>query len=142
MQTNMNPSGGAHPPDLLPAIYEIDVRNEEKISAADRAFCERQQAAFYEALERIELGHAFLTDQVGQFHDGYEISYKPNGHITARKLRSNTNEISFNYQIVARQLFSDIEAFANLNYEVNEIFAARIVRYFTKRIMFPTRYRT
>lgn len=74
MQTNTNPSGGAQPSNLLSAIYEVEVRNEEKISAVDRAFCKRQQAACYEALERIEQSHAFLTAQVEQFHDGYESS--------------------------------------------------------------------
>ncbi len=132
MQTNMNPSGGARPSDLLSAIYEVEVRNEQKISAADRAFCERQQAALYQALERIEQGYAFLIDQAGQFHDGYEISYKPNGHIITRELRSDTEEMLFSYWIVVRQLFSGIEALANLNQEVNEIFAARIVRYFNE----------
>lgn len=129
---NPNPSGGTQLSDLLSAIYEIEIRNEQKISAADRAFCERQQAACYEALEQIGQSHAFLTAQVEQFHDGYEISYKPNGHIITRELRSPDNDIPFNYRIVARQLFSDIEAFAKLNHEVNEIFATRIVRYFNE----------
>lgn len=132
MQTNTNPSGGTQPSDLLSAIYEVEVRNEQKISAADRAFCERQQTACHEALERIKQSHAFLTAQVEQFHDGYEISYKPNGHIITRELRSPDDDIPFNYRIVARQLVSDIEAFAKLNHEVNEIFAARIVRYFNE----------
>lgn len=140
MQTNTNPSGGTQPSDLLSAIYEVEVRNEQKISAADRAFCERQQAACYEALERIGQSHAFLTAQVEQFHDGYEISYKTNGHIIAHELRSPDDDIPFSYRIVARQLFSDIEAFAKLNHEVNEIFAARIVRYFneTYHVSVPT----
>lgn len=140
MQTNTNPSGGAQPSDLLSAIYEVEVRNEQKISAADRAFCGRQQAVCYGALERIEQNHAFLATQVEQFHDGYEISYKPNGHIITRELRSPDDDIPFSYRIVARQLFSDIEAFAKLNHEVNEIFAARIVRYFneTYHVSVPT----
>lgn len=132
MQTNTNPSGGAQPSDLLSAIYEVEVRNEGKISAADRTFCERQQAACHEALARIEQSHAFLTAQVEQFHDNYEISYKPNGHIITRERQSLDDDIPFSYRIVARQLFADIEAFAKLNHEVNEIFAARIVRYFNE----------
>lgn len=140
MQTNTNPSGGAQPSDLLSTIYKVEVRNEQKISAADRAFCGRQQAACYGALERIEQNHAFLAAQVEQLHDGYEISYKPNGHIITRELRSPDDDIPFSYRIVARQLFSDIEAFAKLNHEVNEIFAARIVRYFneTYHVSVPT----
>lgn len=132
MQMNTNPSGGAQPSDLLSAIYEVEVRNEEKISAADRTFCERQQVACYEALARIEQSHAFLTAQIEQFHDEYEISYKPNGHIITCERQSLDDDIPFSYRIVARQLFADIEAFVKLNHEVNEIFATRIVRYFNE----------
>lgn len=133
MQPNTNPSGGAQPSDLLPTIYKVEVRNEEKISAADRAFCERQQAAFYEALERVEQCHVFLTDQVEHLHDGYEIiSHKPNGYIETCELQGSEDYIPFSYRIAVRELFFGVEALAELNHKINEVFAARIIRYFNE----------
>lgn len=133
MQTNTNPSGVAQSSDQLSAIYEVEIRHEEKISAADREFCERQQAAFYEALERVEQCHVFLTDQVEYLHDGYEIiSHKPNGYIETCELQGSEDYIPFSYRIAVRELFFGVEALAELNHKINEVFAARIIRYFNE----------
>ena len=83
MQTNTNPSGVAQPSDQLSAIYEVEVRHEEKISAADRAFCERQQAALYETLEQIERCYAVLRAEAEHYNDFFRIACEPNGRIAA-----------------------------------------------------------
>lgn len=129
MQTNTNPSGGAQPSDLLSAIYRVEVRNEEKISATDRAFCERQQAALYQTLEQIERCYDLLRTEAELYHNIYKITYKPNGCIVAQE-QSKTGNIPTDYRIAACRIFDAIEMFVKLYHEVNEIFAARIVRYF------------
>jgi hypothetical protein len=45
-ETNRNAVGGPRT-DLLSSIYKIEIRNEEKISDADRIFCENQQVLLY-----------------------------------------------------------------------------------------------
>lgn len=128
----MNPSGGAQPSDLLSAIYKVEVRNEEKISASDRAFCERQQAALYQTLEQIERCYAVLRAEAEHYNDFFKITCEPNGRITACARYPASDGIPADYRITAFKLFDSIETFVKLNYEVNEIFAARIVRYFNE----------
>lgn len=139
MQTNTNPSGVAQPSDQLSAIYEVEVRHEEKISAADRAFCERQQAALYETLEQIERCYAVLRAEAEHYNDFFRIACEPNGRIAACAQHPVGDGIPADYRIAAFKLFDSIETFVKLNYEVNEIFAARIVRYFneTYRVSVP-----
>lgn len=140
MQTNTNPSGGAQPSDLLSAIYEVEVRNEQKISAADRAFCERQQAALYETLNQIERCYAVLRAEAEHYNDFFKITCDPNGRIAACAQYPASDSIPADYRIAAFKLFDSIETFVKLNHEVNEIFAARIVRYFneTYHVSVPT----
>ena len=130
MQTNPNSSGGTQPSDLLSAVYHIEIRNEEKISAADRAFCERQQAALYETLELIERCYTVLCTEAGHYSDFFKITCEPNGRIAACARYPVGDGIPSDYRIAAFKLFDSIETFVKLNYEVNEIFVARIVRYF------------
>lgn len=132
MRTNLNPSGGVQPSDLLSTIYNVEVRNEEKISAADRAFCQRQQAALYETLERIERCYAVLRAEAEHYNDFFKITCEPNGRIAACAQHPVGDGIPVDYRIAAFKLFDSIETFVKLNYEVNEIFAARIVRYFNE----------
>lgn len=128
----MNPLGGAQPSDLLSAIYKVDVRNEQKISAADRAFCERQQAALYQTLEQIERCYAVLRAEAEHYNDFFKITCEPNGRIAACAQYPASDGIPADYRIAAFKLFDSIETFVKLNCEVNEIFAARIVRYFNE----------
>lgn len=132
MQTNRIPSGGAQPSDLLSAIYRVEVRNEEKISATDRAFCEQQQTALYETLEQIERCHALLRTEAGRYCDLYNISDMPNGRLVALERCKNDDAIPTDYRIAACRIFDTIETFVKLYHDVNEIFAARIVRYFNE----------
>ncbi len=37
--------------DLLSGILEVEIRNEEKITAQDRLYCEKQQEQLYKSLE-------------------------------------------------------------------------------------------
>lgn len=84
MSTNLNLSGGAQPSDLLSAIYKVEVRNEEKISAVDRAFCERQQAVLYRTLEQIERCYAVLRAEAERYNDLFKIICEPNGRIDVK----------------------------------------------------------
>lgn len=102
----MNPSGGVQPSDLLSTIYNVEVRNEEKISAADRAFCQRQQAALYETLERIERCYAVLRAEAEHYNDFFKITCEPNGRIAACAQHPVGDGISADYRIAAFKLFS------------------------------------
>ena len=51
MDTMTTTQAGA---DLLSGILGVEIRNEEKITANDRLYCEDQQEALYRTLGQIE----------------------------------------------------------------------------------------
>lgn len=60
MQNN-NITAGGTVSDLLSAIYKIEIRNEDKISEQDRIYCQSQQNALYESLDRIDFWYTTFT---------------------------------------------------------------------------------
>lgn len=49
--------------DLLSGILEVEIRNEEKITAQDRLFCEKQLEMLYNALEQIDQWYGIFTKE-------------------------------------------------------------------------------
>jgi len=52
MQTTVTKAGNA--PDLLSGILSIQVRNGDKITEQDRAYCQHQQDMLYKTLDQID----------------------------------------------------------------------------------------
>lgn len=125
-------SGGAEPSDLLSAIYDVEVRNEEKITEADRLFCQQQQDELYEVLEQLEHWYALFTSDAKQYKQSHKISYKPNGKIVVSTPYCSYEELPSDYRMFEFKPFDDIDKLVDLNYSACDAFAQRIVRYFNR----------
>ncbi len=67
--------------DLLSGILGVEIRNEEKITAQDRLFCEKQLEMLYNALEQIDQWYGIFTKEAEKYRESHRISYKENGEI-------------------------------------------------------------
>ena len=73
----VTPAGA--PTELLSEILEMEIRNEEKITAQDRIFCERQQELLYRTLDQIDRWYGIFTEEVVQYRESHGLVYKKNG---------------------------------------------------------------
>lgn len=122
------PAGGHA--DLLSGILGMEIRNEEKITAQDRIFCERQQELLYKTLEQIDRWYGIFTEEAEQYRDSHSLVYKVNGEI---KFRSSANRSEQDdYTRYAFKPFNVINGLASANLEANEEFARRIITYFNR----------
>lgn len=80
MQTSTVTHAGGNA-DLLSGILGVEIRNEEKITAQDRLFCEKQQEMLYNALEKIDQWYGIFTKEAEKYRESHRISYKENGEI-------------------------------------------------------------
>lgn len=131
MQTN-NIMAGGKTPDLLSAIYKVEIRNEDKISEQDRIYCQNQQDELYKSLDRIDLWYKTFTEEARQYKESRRIRYKDNGKVEFRDSHRPYEEQLLDYKEMEFLPFKNINELADSNYRANEAFANRIVRYFNK----------
>ena len=115
--------------DLLSGILEVEIRNEEKITAQDRLFCEKQQEMLYNALEQIDQWYGIFTKEAEKYRESHKISYKENGEISyTEKLYPDDS----NYSHHEFRPFKSINMLASANHSANQNFASRIIGYFNR----------
>lgn len=131
MQTNHILAGG-NTPDLLSAIYKVEIRNEDKISGQDRIYCQSQQDELYKSLDRIDRWYEIFMQEAEQYKDSHRISYKNNGKVEFRDSYRTYEEQLLDYKDMEFLPFKNINELVDSNYRANEAFANRIVRYFNK----------
>ena len=85
-ETKRNDNAGVIGVDLLSSIYQIEIRNEENISDADRIFCENQQKSLYRSLDEIDRWYGIFTEEAVKYKDSHRLSYEPNGKIKFHEL--------------------------------------------------------
>lgn len=129
--TTTNPNAGTAT-DLLSAIYGIDIRPDSRISSADREYCERQQKALYETLERLCRWYGIFANEAEQYRESHKSEYKPNGRIVSRRLYAPYNDNPTDYDDMEFKPFESIDAIVKLNHRAQSAFAERIVRYFNR----------
>lgn len=116
--------------DLLSGILGVEIRNEEKITAQDRLYCERQQELLYKTLGQIDRWYAIFTEEAEQYRESHRISYKENGEIKCRSVPTSAEYDSYaNYEF---KPFKAINGLVSANLDANESFASRIVGYFNR----------
>lgn len=125
MKTTTQPGGNT---DLLSGILEVEIRNEEKITAQDRLFCEKQQEQLYRTLDRIERWYGVFTEEAEQYRESHRLVYKENGEVKYRITNSNTEYDG--YTCHEFKPFKSINELVAANHAANQSFADRIVRYF------------
>lgn len=84
MQTTTSTHAGGNA-DLLSGILGVEIRNEEKITAQDRLYCEKQQEQLYKSLEQIDRWYGIFTKEAEKYRESHKISYKENGEISTLK---------------------------------------------------------
>lgn len=115
--------------DLLSGILGVEIRNEEKITANDRLYCEDQQEALYRTLGQIERWYGIFTEEAEQYRLSHRVKYKENGEVSYREsLYPDDN----NYSHHEFKPFKSINALAEANLRANKNFASRIIGYFNR----------
>lgn len=115
--------------DLLSGILGVEIRNEEKITASDRLYCERQQELLYKTLAQIDRWYGIFTEEAEQYRESHRISYKENGEMSYREsLYPDDNSYSHH----EFKPFKAINGLVSANLDANESFASRIVGYFNR----------
>ncbi len=130
MQNENYRAGGT--PDLLTAIYGIEIRNEDKISADDRSYCERQQAALYKTLEQLEHWYRIFAEDAERYRESYRLEYKPNGRIVPRKPYAPYNDDPTDFEDMEFKPFESIDSVVKSYFRAHSAFAERIVKYFNR----------
>ena len=127
MHTTTAQAGGRT--DLLSGILGVEIRNEEKITAQDRLFCEKQQEMLYNALEQIDQWYGIFTKEAEKYRESHKISYKENGKISyTEKLYPDDS----NYSHHEFRPFKSNNMLASANHSANQNFASRIIGYFNR----------
>ena len=80
-------AGGSHP-DLLSSIMGVTVKNEEKIAAEDREFCEDRQAKLYATLLQLKWWYELFKANAERYREKYNVTYEENGSVDKYKLRN------------------------------------------------------
>lgn len=130
MQTNNGSAAVPQPCDLLSDILKVEIRHEEKISVADRTFCENQQRELYKTLDQLERWYKVFTADAERFRESHKISYKPDGTIRYHEPSSPCEDIPSDYRGMEFTPFETINQLVKLYHGAQEAFAMRIVRYF------------
>ncbi len=115
--------------DLLSDILGVEIRNEEKITAQDRIYCEKQQEQLYKSLEQIDRWYEIFTTEAENYRERHRIRYKENGEISySEKLYPDDS----NYTHHEFRPFKSINMLASANHSANQNFASRIIGYFNR----------
>lgn len=130
MSTQNNTAGGSTT-DLLSSIYKIQIRNEEKISDADRIFCEGQQASLYRSLDEISRWYDIFVEEAAKYKDSHKLTYLPNGQVKkSDPYNDRYDAIRSDYTDFEFKPFDDIDKLTEKNYNVIRAFAKSIVAHF------------
>ncbi len=127
MHTTTAQAGGRT--DLLSGILGVEIRNEEKITAQDRLYCEKQQEQLYKSLEQIDRWYGIFTTEAENYRERHCIRYKENGEISySEKLYPDDSGYSHH----EFRPFRSINMLASANHSANQNFASRIIGYFNR----------
>lgn len=119
-------------PDMLAAFDTITVRNEEKITAADRDFCQRHQRVLTRTLDQLQRWYDLLRQEADTFSDQYEIRYNVNGTVEYRTPYSSNNHTT-DYGEFEFRPFDTLNEVVKLYQRVVRRFAGNIIDHFNRQ---------
>jgi hypothetical protein len=132
MFTQNNMAGG-NTTDLLSLIYKIEIRNDEKISDADRIFCENQQTLLYRSLDKIDRWYRIFFEEAAKYKDSHKISHEPNGKIKFHEPYNNRyDSVDVDFTKYEFKPFDVINKLVEENHKAITAFAKSIVAYFNR----------
>jgi hypothetical protein len=125
-------AGGA--PDLLSSIMGVAVRNEEKIAAEDREFCQARQERLYATLHQLKWWYGLFPANAERYRESHNLTYTENGSVDTRNLRriypSAEREDYAAFEFLP---FDAIDDVVKLYGKAVEAFGNDIVRHFNKK---------
>lgn len=67
--------------NMLAVFDNIQVNNQEKISACDKKFCTNQQQLLDASLNQIDKWYSFFRQEAEHYKDSHRIAFQPNGSV-------------------------------------------------------------
>lgn len=134
---NQQNRAGGQSSDLLSLFDSIHVRNEEKIPAEDRQFCEKLQGELHRALDRLTGEYNYFKNKADEYEGIYAFSFEEDGTVYVSNelspkncedryfIRSEfkpfkaINEIVDSQKCIIRSFENQIIAYFNQKYHVH-----------------------
>jgi hypothetical protein len=121
-------------PDLLSSIMGVMVRNEEKIVAEDREFCEARQMSLHATLHQLKWWYSLFTSNAERYRESHSLTYTENGSVDTSKLsRRWSSSEREDYEEFEFLPFDGIDNVVQLYGKAVEAFGCDIIRYFNRK---------
>ena len=131
---NTNAQAGGVGPDLLSSIMGVEVKNEEKIAAEDREFCEDRQTKLHATLRQLQWWYKLFKANAEPYRELYNLVYEENGSVDRSQLRRfYHNEGRDDYSTFAFRPFESIDTVVKLYGKAVKAFADDIVHHFNSK---------
>ena len=118
--------------NLLAVFDTVVVRNEEKISAEDRDFCQRHQRVLTRTLDQLQRWYDLLRQEADACGDEFKATYKVNGTVEYNSPYS-WNRQALDYSEFEFRPFKVLNEVVKLYQGAVQRFGNNIVDYFNKR---------
>jgi hypothetical protein len=115
---------------LLDVFSTIQVRNEEKISPADLAFCKEQQKKVEEALQRIDCWYWIFYQAATELKETHNATFNANGSVYFRRQYNSRSLYSDDYSNYDFLPFESLNQIVGNRIRIIEVFEATVIRYF------------
>lgn len=127
MKSLIEAGGGI--PDLLSSIYEVEIRNEEKISEEDREFCQQQQEKLYAVLGQLDWWYNLYTANSKRYAESHHLKYAENGSVDSREPYRPHDTVE-DYSAYEYKPFDGTNKVVQLYYKAVNRFSTDITQYF------------
>ncbi len=117
---------------MLAIFDKIEINNEEKISTADKEFCQRQQRLLYESLDQIDHWYQFFCTEAQQYKESHKINYKPNGSVVSTSPHYSYDELRLMYSEQEFRPFENINKLVEQSHILLGRFGRTIISYFNE----------
>lgn len=118
--------------DMLAVFDSIQVNNEEKISAHDKAFCEKQQQLLDDSLDRIDQWYAFFRHEAEQYKESHRITFEANGSVKTNPPYTPTGDYPSDYREFEFLPFNQLNKLVEQRQRAVICFGRTIISYFNK----------
>lgn len=116
--------------DLVSGILKIQVRNEDMITAQDKAYCLRQQESLYRTLDQIDYWYSIFKEEAEKYRDELKFDYLDSGKPTGQCNRYVRSDDKMSYIEHEFLPFDSMDVLVDKNRHAVSQFAYRIIDYF------------
>lgn len=131
---NTQAQAGGNSLDLLSSILGVTVRNEEKISEQDRAFCQQQQEKLYHTLDQLAGWYDIFKGQASDpRYERFIAKWQADGSVEFKEPYGCYPNSEGNYEKFEFYPFENINRIVKLARKAYLTFSQTIVRYFNRQ---------